>query len=176
MGKPTAPNKTRKPTEADTVMTPIWLAKIIVDEFQPTGRTLEPCRGTGHIFNYLPEPRDWCEISEGKNFLEYNTKVDWIITNPPYSIYDLFLRKCFEVADNVVLLCPIAKAFKSMEIENLVDKYGGLKKIWLIGSGTLCGFSFGFPTGCLYYKRGYKGAIERTVGLRHALPQASMEI
>lgn len=166
MGKPTKPNRTNASTAADKVMTPLWLAKIIVEEFNPTGTTLEPCRGTGNIYNCLPEPKDWCEIAEGRDFLAFNGKVDWIITNPPYSIYDLFLSKCFDVADNVALLCPIAKAFKSMRIERIVDNYGGLKKIWIIGSGNSCGFSFGFPTGVLYYKKGYKGNIERVVGLR----------
>ena len=159
--KPTQPNRTNKATAADTVMTPSSVARLVISEFHPQGFTLEPCRGTGNIYNLLPEPKDWCEITQGRNFLEYQGHADWIITNPPYSIYDKFLAKCFEVADNVVLLCPIAKAFKSMNIERLVDYYGGLKMIWLIGGGQKCGFAFGFPTGCLYYQRGYKGAIHR---------------
>lgn len=165
MGVPTQPNRTGKQTASDTVMTPPEIAKIIVQEFNPQGLTLEPCRGTGNIYNQLPEPKDWCEITQGRDFLDYRDRVDWIITNPPYSIYDIFLKKCFEVADNVVLLVPIAKAFKSMKIERMVDKYGGLKKIWLMGSGIKCGFAFGFPTGCLYYQRHYRDAIERKVGL-----------
>lgn len=161
MGKPTQPNRTHKSTASDSVNTPHEIASMIVKYFNPSGLILEPCRGYGNIYNVLPEPKDWCEIKQGRDFLEYRGKVDWIITNPPYSIYDIFLQKCFEVADNVVLLTPIAKAFKSMKIERLVDAYGGLKLIWLIGSGTKCGFAFGFPTGCLYYQRGYKGKIER---------------
>ena len=165
MSKPTQPNRTDKQTASDIVMTPISIAIKVVEEFAPYGSCLEPCRGSGNIYNQLPEPKDWCEITQGKDFLDYQGNVSWIITNPPYSIYDVFLEKCFEVADNVVLLVPIAKAFKSMRIERLVDAYGGLKKIWLMGSGTDCGFAFGFPTGCLYYQRNYKGTIERKVGL-----------
>lgn len=161
MGKPTQPNRMTRATIADTVMTPSHIAKAIIEHYKPTGFCLEPCRGTGNIYNLLPSPKDWYEITEGKDFLECKQKVDWIITNPPYSIYDFFLEKCFDVADNVVLLVPIAKAFKSLRIENLVDSFGGLKEIWLIGSGTKCGFAFGFPTGCLYYKRNYYGDISR---------------
>lgn len=164
-GVPTKANKTSFATASDTVMTPTNIAQLIIREFKPRGFILEPCKGTGNIYSILPEPKDWCEITQGRDFLNYKGKADWIITNPPYSIYDSFLKKCFEVSDNVVLLCPIAKAFKSMAIEKLVDEYGGLKKIWLIGSGTKCGFSFGFPTGCLYYKRGYKGDIERKINI-----------
>lgn len=169
MGKPTMPNRTGTATASDTVQTPIDVAKMIVSFFVPQGLVLEPCKGDGNIYNELPEPKEWCEIKDGKNFFDYRTEVDWIITNPPYSIYDKFLAHCFELADNVVLLTPIAKAFKSMKIERLVDEYGGLKLIWLIGSGTRCGFAFGFPTGCLYYQRGYKGKIKRIVGIKDSL-------
>jgi hypothetical protein len=161
-GKPTIPNKTGKATASDNVQTPIKIAYMIIEHYNPNGLILEPCKGIGNIYNLLPNPKKWCEIKEGKDFFDFKEKVEWIITNPPYSIYDIFLEHCFEVSDNVVLLVPIAKAFKSMKIENLVDIYGGLKEIWLIGSGTKCGFAFGFPTGCLYYKRDYKnGLIKR---------------
>lgn len=162
-GKPTKPNRTEHATASDSVMTPPNIAKLIVQKYQPSGFVLEPAKGTGNIYNELPSPKDWCEITEGRNFFNYNNKVDWIITNPPYSIYDLFLKHCFEISDNVVFLVPIAKAFKSLKIERMVDEYGGLKEIWLMGGGNKCGFAFGFPTGCLYYQRNYKGLIKRTV-------------
>jgi hypothetical protein len=144
-------------------MTPPHIAELMLSEFRPNGSCHEPCRGTGNIYKLLPSQSSWCEINEGRDFFDFTGKVDWILTNPPYSIYDKFLFKCFEVSDNVVLLVPLAKAFKSMKIERMVDAYGGLKKIVLIGSGTKCGFAFGFPTGFLHYQRGYKGDIERKV-------------
>lgn len=161
MGVPTKPNRTGVATASDSVQTPPHIARMIISRFNPTGFVLEPCRGSGGFYTLLPEPKDWCEMTQGRDFFEYHKRVDWIITNPPYSIYDRFLAHCFDLADNVVLLCPIAKAFKSMCIERLVDSYGGLKVIWLIGSGQSCGFAFGFPVGCLYYRRGYKGDIQR---------------
>lgn len=163
IGKPTKPNRTGVSTASDSVMTPKRIAKMIIKKYKPKGFCLEPCRGTGNIYRELPVPKDWCEITEGRDFFDYTKKVSWIITNPPYSIYDTFLRHCFELADNVVLLAPIAKAFKSMRVEKMVDEYGGLKEIWLIGSGTKCGFAFGFPTGCLYYKRNYRGTIKKSL-------------
>jgi len=164
-GIPTRANKTGKATASDSVMTPPEIARNIVNHYKPSGLILEPARGTGNIYKELSDPKDWCEITSGRDFFDYKLKADWIITNPPYSIYDKFLEHCFKIADNVVLLVPIAKAFKSMKIERLVDKYGGLKEIWLMGSGTQCGFAFGFPTGCLHYKRHYKGLITRVVGV-----------
>ena len=156
MGKPTKPNVTNKSTASDDVQTPIKIAKSIVEHYRPKGSILEPCMGNGNIYNLLPEQKDWCEIKDGRDFFNWNKCVDWIITNPPYSIYDLFLEHCFKIANNVVLLVPIAKAFKSMKVKRLVDAYGGLKEIWVIGNGNSCGFAFGFPVGCLYYKKNYR--------------------
>lgn len=158
----TQPNRTGRATASDSVMTPSHIAAMVVEHFNPTGKILEPARGTGNFFNILPNA-DWCEITEGKDFFEYKNRVDWIITNPPYSIYDKFLEHCFEVADNVVLLVPLQKAFKSMKNQKLVDSYGGLKEVFIIGGGGKCGFAFGFLTGCLYYQCGYRGDIKRTL-------------
>ena len=163
MGIPTRPNKTRISTASDCVQTPNHIAELIVKRYSPSGKILEPCCGDGAFLKHIPGA-DWCEIKKGRDFFDYKHQVDWIITNPPYSIYDKFISHCFELSKNVVLLVPIAKAFKSMSIERLVDKYGGLKEIWLMGGGSKCGFSFGFPTGCLYYKKNYHGKITRFVG------------
>lgn len=162
MGVPTQPNRTGKSTASDTVFTPIITAKRILDYFNPQGNCLEPCKGAGAFFDLMPDPKDWCEITEGKDFLLYEGVADWIITNPPYSIYDDFLAKCFQVAENVVLFVPVAKAFKSMKVENIVRKYGGLREIVFMGGGGRYGFGFGFPVGCLYYKKAYKGDCKIT--------------
>ena len=158
---PTQPNRTGKSTPNDVVMTPQETADWIVNYYKPTGRVLEPCRGDGKFFN-KPEFTDWCEISEGKNFFDFNDKVNWIITNPPFSIYDAFLTHALEIADNVVFFCPTNKALKSRKIDKIIQEYGDLKEIIAMGGGGMHGFPFGFPVGCLYYKRGYTGPITFT--------------
>jgi hypothetical protein len=163
--KPTRANKTGKSTAADSVMTPDHIAKAILLHYKPNGSLLDPARGTGAFYNKMSGKKDWCEIKDGRDFLKYKKKVDWIITNPPYSIYDEFLKHSFEVSDNVVFLCPIAKAFKSLSLQKLVNQYGGLKEIWMMGGGSIAGFSFGFPIGCLHYQRDYMGDIKFTQGL-----------
>lgn len=159
---PAKANKTSIATASDSVQTPVHIAKSIVEHFKPFGVVLEPCRGKGNIYALLPKGREWCEILERRDFFLRRKKADWIITNPPYSIYDKFLEHCFEIADNVVLLVPLQKAFKSEKNQKLVDSYGGLKEILIIGGGGKCGFAFGFLTGCLHYQRGYKGPIKRS--------------
>lgn len=98
----------------DVVFTPDWLAKQICGMFDIAGKVSEPCKGEGAFLKYLPTDTDWCEIADGKNYYDYNEKVDWIVTNPPYSDYNRFLEHSFALADNIVLLVPVAKMFKSM--------------------------------------------------------------
>tara|TARA_R110002153_G_scaffold154516_2_gene306573 strand:- start:2402 stop:2995 length:594 start_codon:yes stop_codon:yes gene_type:complete len=140
----------------DVVFTPDWLAKQIVDMFDIKGKVLEPCKGEGAFLQYLPTDTDWCEIAEGKNYYDYDKKVDWIVTNPPYSDYNRFLEHSFKLADNIVLLVPVAKMFKSMGTMSDIFNYGGFVEIHTLPSSK-AGFPFGFPSAVYYLKRGYKG-------------------
>lgn len=141
----------------DVVFTPDWLAKEICLSLPIFGKVLEPCKGEGVFLKYLPENTDWCEIADGINFYDYQKKVDWIVTNPPYSDFNRFLDHCFELADNVVFLVPVAKMFKSMGTIKKIMKYGGIVSYKFL-SGGKAGFPFGFPVGICYIKKGYKGS------------------
>ena len=154
--------KERKKTPNDVIMTKDDTAKWILDYFKPTGKFLEPCRGTGSFYNNYEGEKDFCEITEGKDFLDYTGKVDWIITNPPFSIFDKFLLKAFEVSDNIVFFCPLIKAFKGKRLDEKICEYGDIKEIVHMGGGNHHGFPFGFSTGCIHYQRGYKGDIKYT--------------
>jgi len=155
------PNKTDISKKSDLVETKEIFAKIIIKHFKPAGICLDPSSGLNNVFyNNLPEPKYRCEILDGLDYFDFNKKVDWIITNPPYSLYDKFLLKSFEISENIVFLVPLTKAFKSIKIDKAIEKYGGLKEVLHMGTGSTIGFPFGFPVGCLYYKKNYKGPIE----------------
>jgi hypothetical protein len=143
----------------DIVYTPDNIAKDIVEYYQPAGFCLDPCCGEGAFLRHLPEGSDWCEIQQGRDFFQYQKKVDWIISNPPYSIYDKWLEQSFKIADNVVYLIPLAKALHSMNYIKKMREYGGIKNILVMFTGRRIKFPFGFALGCVYYKRGYKGPI-----------------
>ena len=162
-GTPTKPNKTKTATAADRVFTKNTTAKWIVDYFKPQGSILEPAAGENAFYDFFESENKYrCEIDEGLDFFDWNKKVDWIITNPPYSIYDHFLQKAFSIADNVVFFVPIAKAFKSNKVQKMVLEYGGLKEIVYMGGGSKHGFGFGFPVGCLHYQKGFVGDCKIT--------------
>ena len=146
----------------DMVMTPRHIAKQMINLYDFTEKRsttiLDPCRGTGAFYDQYPDHcvKDWCEITEGRDFFDWPYKVDWIITNPPYSIFPQFLEKCFEVADNVALLIPVAKLVSSLKRINTVMDYGGIVSMRIIGASK-CGFPFGFPAAAIHMKRGYDG-------------------
>ena len=140
----------------DVVFTPDALAEKICSMFSIKGKVLEPCKGEGAFMKYLPKDTEWCEITEGRNFFDYNKKVDWIVTNPPYSDFNRFLAHMLELADNIVLLLPLAKIFKSMGTIKQVLEWGGIAVIRLLPASQ-AGFPFGFPCGVFYLKKGWKG-------------------
>lgn len=151
---------------SDIVYTPDYVAKHIVKTLSPAGRCLDPCKGDGAFLKFMPEDSDYCEIREGKDFFLYNEKVDWIIGNPPYSIFENFLKKSFEISDNVSFLVPTNKVFQRQLIMDMVNKYGGIKSIIIYGSGQLIDFPFGFSVGNFHFKRGYDGEAKIIMGMK----------
>ncbi len=142
----------------DCVQTPVDVAEDIVTHFAPSGSILEPCKGDGNFLKAMPDA-EWCEIKEGKDFLELtDKKYDWIITNPPYSIYRKFLNKSMEIADNIVFLQLINATFYKARLRDLKENNFGIKEIYMMDTPKTFP-QFGFQVGCVHYKRGYKGPI-----------------
>ena len=156
---PVRPGKNADINKNDIVFTPDWLACVICSMFPIRGSVLEPCKGQGAFLKYLPINTEWCEITENRNYYDYNKEVDWIVTNPPYSDFDRFLAHSFALADNIVLLLPLAKMFKSMGTIKAILNYGGMVSIHVLPASK-AGFPFGFPCGVFYLRRGYKGDTE----------------
>ncbi len=144
----------------DVVYTPDHVARDIVDYFSPTGRCLDPCSGDGVFLRHLPPGSDWCEIRKSKDFFDYWKPVNWIIGNPPYSIFVEFLKHSFQISDNVVYIVPTNKIFQSFKVMDAITDYGGIKTIIIYGSGQRVGFPWGFSVGAFHFKRNYKKDTE----------------
>jgi hypothetical protein len=144
--------------EKDVVYTPDNMAREIVDFFKPTGRILEPCKGDGAFLRYMPAA-DWCEIAKGRDFFLYQDKVDWIVGNPPYSIFNIWLRHSFEIADNIVYLIPLNKIFNDFGMLKDIYAYGGVKQIYAIGRGEKINFPMGYAVGAVHFQRDYRGGM-----------------
>ena len=151
---------------ADIVYTPEYVTIDIINRLNPTGSILDPCKGDGAFYNHLPVGSEYCELREGTDFLKYNKKLDWIIGNPPYSIFEDFLRHGFDLANNVSYLVPTNKVFQRQIIMDLINKYGGIKSIIIYGSGQLIDFPFGFSVGNFHFQKGYKGDTNLVMGIK----------
>jgi hypothetical protein len=142
----------------DKIFTPLPIAKKIIDLFPLYGKVLDPFKGKGAFYEQYPDfvDKDWCEIEDGRDFFDYTEKVDWIISNPPYSIFDEVLEHSFEIADNVVYLVPLSKIFTSLGRIRKIFNFGNIKEIHILSAGK-CGFPFGFPACAIWFQKGYVG-------------------
>jgi len=95
-----------------------------------------------NIVNFLNSNGFNCKSSENRDFLKDDTPndIDVIITNPPYSIKDKFIKKCYDLNKPFALLLPIttlqgqrrSKWFAEFGIELLVLS----KRIDFTGKGS----------------------------------------
>lgn len=142
--------------KSDCVYTPTWAAKDMIEFFKPTGRILEPCKGSGSILQFLPGA-DWCEIVDGKDFFKWNAQVDWIISNPPYSQFNEWLQHSFDICENVVYLIPLQKIFNAYGVIKICRNRGWMKHIRFYGGGSRLRFPMGNAIGAVHFIRGYSG-------------------
>jgi hypothetical protein len=111
----------------------------------------------------LPEGSDWCEIREGRDFFKYTEHVDWIVGNPPYSIFAKWLYHSMDIADNIVYLVPPQKFFYSYKTAKIIFNWGGLRHNLIMCPGTWIGFPLGYVVSAMYLQRGYRGGMETTI-------------
>ena len=116
----------------DKITTPVNIAKQIISllPINPEDVLYDPFRGSGAFYNNYPEhnKKHYSEIDEGLDFFDFNNKVDWIISNPPYSLYTEVMRHSYELAENIVYLIPLSKLVSSMGRIRELKRYGGIKK------------------------------------------------
>lgn len=103
----------------------------------------------------------WAEIKEGRDFYEWTTKVDWIITNPPWSQVRRFLRQAMLVADHVVFLLTVNHVWTKARVRDIRDAGFGVREIVLVDMPRTFPQS-GFQLGAVHLERGWKGPMKLT--------------
>ena len=153
--------KNKLSTANDKIYTPVETAKLIISKFDLKGLVLDPFKGNGAFYDNYPAnvKKDWCEVDLGRDFFDYNTPVDWIVSNPPYSIFKEVLKHSMELTDNIVYLIPMNKLTSSFTRVKELAEFGGIPYILLLNPKD-CNFPFGFCTCAVYIKRGYRGLTE----------------
>jgi len=157
----------------DCIQTPIETAKLLVSHFNPEGRILEPCCGNGAFLKVLPKETLWCEVDKGRDFFEFIEKVDWIITNPPFSKIRKFTNHAMDLSENIVFLTTINHLWLKARIRDIEKKGFGIKEIVIIETPRTFPAS-GFQVGAYHLMKGYRGDIkfERLIDKSQcALPQ-----
>jgi hypothetical protein len=70
------------------------MAKHLISQinFNNNDIVMEPCKGSGSFYNNLPAniTKEFCEINEGRDYLNYNGHVDITLSNPPFTPRKLF--------------------------------------------------------------------------------------
>lgn len=140
----------------DIYYTPDNLAKDIVKYFKPKGKILEPCAGAGAFLRALPDNTEWCEIEKQKNFFEYKDKVDWIVTNPPFSKITHFLNHSFKISNNVVFLLNVAALFTVKRIRLIKQHNFAIKEIRFVKQPDTFPQTGRIP-GAVYFEKHFKG-------------------
>lgn len=154
---------------SDLVMTPDYLAKKIVAHFNPFGKKcLEPCKGDGafiRAFSELGINPEWCEITEDNDFFNYKDKVDWIITNPPYSILSDFLEHSLTVANNIVFLVLGNAMFFKKRIRLIREAGYGFKEFIFVDTPPAPWPQFGIQLAVVHIQKDYSGSVRFTYGI-----------
>lgn len=152
----------------DVVYTPAWCAEDMVRHFQPAGTILEPCKGEGVFLDYLPDDTLWCEITEGRDFFDWTEPVDWVISNPPYSMTRKWFRHSYGIADHLLYLVPLRNVFSGYGFVREIHEFGGIRELRTYGTGGRLGFPMGNAVGAFHIERGYTG--ETTFSFFDPLP------
>ena len=148
-----------QPNPNDVVYTPDDLAGELVRFWSPTGRILEPCKGDGAFMRHLPPETEWCEIAAGRDFFDCAGGFDWIVGNPPYSIFGKFLLRSMELSENVGYLIPTPKLLGSYKLMSAIYAWGGIARVMVIGPSRVWDYNIGFALGAFHLQRGYAGPM-----------------
>jgi hypothetical protein len=158
----------------DAVQTPVDLARRLITHFKPEGKILEPCRGNGNFFRLLPAGTEWCEITQGRDFFDWQTPVNWIITNPPWSLIRSFMGHAMKVSDNVVFLLTVNHVWTKARVRDIQEAGFGLKEIALVEMPPTFPQS-GFQLGAVHVARGWSGPITLSDLSVKVRPKRSLE-
>jgi type I restriction-modification system DNA methylase subunit len=95
----------------DVFYTPISLVNqhidLVKDYIEPNKVIYEPFYGSGNYYNQFKErfpnnTLEYTEIELGTDFFQFDKPVDYIISNPPYSMIDKVLEKSCDLKPNII--------------------------------------------------------------------------
>ena len=144
----------------DLVMTPPELAAVVIGHFagRMSGTVLDPARGQGAFHDRFPAclDRHWCEITEGRDFLDWHEPVDWVMSNPPWSRLRDFSRHAMRIAPSIVWLAPLTNLTTRARLRDLDEAGFGIAELVLIDTPKDWPQS-GFQLVAAWLRKGHSG-------------------
>jgi hypothetical protein len=142
----------------DVFITPLELAKKHIDmiDYNDNDIWLDPCKNDGSYYNQFPnDNKNYCEILEDKDFFEYDSYVDIIIQNPPYSLMDKWIDKNIELNPRIISMLIGIGNLTTKRIQKLENAGYGLTKMKMLKVWKWYGMS------CIVvFEKGKKSIIE----------------
>jgi hypothetical protein len=122
-------------------------------------RWLDPFKGKGAYLDAFPtENKDWCEITDGRDFFDWTDPVDVIVSNPPYSIIDKVLEHSITLKPRIISFLIGQGNLTARRVERMNLAGYGISKVKMMKIFAWYGLSYAvvFERGaenCLLYDR-----------------------
>jgi len=142
----------------DIFITPLLLAKKHIDyiEYEDNDIWYDPFKNSGNYYNQFPnDNKVWSEILEGKDFFDFNTKVDIICSNPPYSILDKVIKKSIDLKPHTISYLIGQNNLTAKRIQTLNNAGYGLYKCLMMKVWDWFGLSY-----IVYFKKDKPNCID----------------
>ena len=146
----------------DVVYTPHQWASCVVNLLPLHGKVLDAAKGNGAFYDIFPDhvEKKWCEITEGRDFFQFTDRVDWIVTNPPWSRIREFLDHAMDIADNVVFLITTNHAYTKSRMRLVEEKGFAMRGLLHMPTPPKPWPQSGFQLSAIWWMRGYLGDCE----------------
>jgi len=114
-----------------------------VIEALPGDKWFDPFKGKGAYYDAFPtQNKDWCEITDGKDFFQYTDPVDVIVSNPPYSVIDKVLEHSIALKPRVISYLIGQGNLTARRVEKMNLAGYGLKKVKMLKIFEWYGLSY----------------------------------
>lgn len=114
----------KKENPNDIVYTPQKIVDIMIEDLDINDSVLDCCYGKGVFYNsFKNKNKYYCEITEDKDFFDFNNNVDCIYSNPPYSILSKWLEHSFKICNKKIKYIIGMYALTPARL-SMAEKYG----------------------------------------------------
>jgi hypothetical protein len=118
----------------DVFYTPLKVAQTQIASLQtvPGDKWLDPFAGKKVYYDNFPsDSKDWCEITDAKDFFTYQGHVDIICTNPPYSNLDDVLKKTIDLKPRIFSYLLLEGKITPKRLEYINEAGYGLSGMYM---------------------------------------------